>query len=60
MITNCAVCNKVCLVPETKEDEQHPLKTLYWSYEDNGNVRPYCGPECSLTDYQEKRENERK
>ena len=55
----CATCHKEIWVAETvRESFESPLVTKYWSYNQDGSIRPYCSCECGLKDFTENKNNE--
>lgn len=47
---NCAVCNKE-MVLHGDDNPTHLPVSKYWSYEENGDKRPYCSCACGLSEY---------
>jgi len=50
--TNCATCGKPVFLPENPDEEWRDSRTTkYWSFDENGEKRPYCDAACGLKDY---------
>jgi len=51
----CVVCGKTVLLPENREEEwEDPTSTKYWSFEEDGSIRPYCDVYCGFVDHEKK------
>ena len=49
----CVVCNMPVIYEPTC---QYPGSTKYWSYNEDGSIRPYCSCKCGLIEYEERKD----